>query len=41
MSALLEVAGLTKHFAVKQGALGRVSGHVRAVDGIDFELNAG
>jgi peptide/nickel transport system ATP-binding protein/oligopeptide transport system ATP-binding protein len=38
MSSLLEVRGLTKHFAVRQGALGRVSGHVRAVDGIDFEL---
>ena len=41
MSALLEVAGLTKHFPVKRGAFGFVSGHVRAVDGVDFELKAG
>ena len=41
MSALLEVAGLTKHFPVKRGAFGFVSGHVRAVDGVDFELRAG
>ena len=38
---LLEVAGLAKHFPVKQGALGRVRGHVRAVDGVDFHLNEG
>ena len=38
---LLEVAGLAKHFPVKQGALGRVRGHVRAVDGVDFHLDAG
>ena len=41
MSALLEVAGLAKHFPVKRGAFGFVSGHVRAVDGVDFELRAG
>ena len=41
MSALLEVQGLKKHFAVQQGAFGRVSGYVRAVDGIDFHLPAG
>jgi peptide/nickel transport system ATP-binding protein/oligopeptide transport system ATP-binding protein len=41
MSALLQVSGLTKHFPVKQGALGRTSGHVRAVDGVDFTLEAG
>jgi peptide/nickel transport system ATP-binding protein len=41
MSALLEVAGLSKHFAVRQGAFGLVSGHVRAVDGVDFHLEAG
>ena len=41
MTALLSVAGLAKHFPVKQGAFGRVAGHVRAVDGIDFELKAG
>src|SRR6266853_3322984 len=41
MSALLEVAGLTKHFPVRRGALGLVSGQVRAVDGVDFHLAAG
>ncbi|MCC8428538.1 dipeptide ABC transporter ATP-binding protein [Reyranella aquatilis] len=38
---LLEVQGLAKHFPVRQGAFGRLSGHVRAVDGVDFHLNAG
>ena len=38
---LLEVAGLVKHFPVRRGALGLVSGHVRAVDGIDIHLNEG
>ena len=38
---LLEVAGLAKHFPVKRGAFGFVSGHVRAVDGVDFHLDAG
>ena len=41
MSALLEVSGLAKHFPVRGGAFGLVSGHVRAVDGVDFTLNAG
>ena len=42
MSApLLEVQGLAKHFPVKQGVFGRLSGHVRAVDGVDFHLDAG
>ncbi len=38
---LLQVSGLAKHFPVKRGAFGFVSGHVRAVDGVDFELAAG
>jgi oligopeptide/dipeptide ABC transporter ATP-binding protein len=41
MTALLEVGDLTKHFPVRRGAFGLVSGHVRAVDGIDFHLAAG
>ena len=41
MSPLLEVGGLAKHFAVRGGAFGRVTGHVRAVDGVDFALAAG
>ena len=38
---LLRVQGLVKHFPVRKGILGRVSGAVRAVDGVDFELSAG
>ncbi len=41
MSALLEVAGLAKHFPVKSGLFGRTSAHVRAVDGVDFHVEAG
>jgi ABC-type oligopeptide transport system ATPase subunit len=32
VSALLEVDGLTKHFPVRRGVLGRSTGLVRAVD---------
>ncbi|WP_428684739.1 ABC transporter ATP-binding protein [Reyranella sp.] len=39
--ALLEVRGLQKHFPVKSGAFGLVSGHVRAVDGVDFHVAPG
>jgi peptide/nickel transport system ATP-binding protein/oligopeptide transport system ATP-binding protein len=39
--ALLEVQGLQKHFPVRSGAFGLVSGHVRAVDGVDFHVDAG
>ncbi len=35
---LLEVRGLKKHFPIKKGFLRRVVGHVRAVDGADFDL---
>jgi oligopeptide/dipeptide ABC transporter ATP-binding protein len=38
---LLDVQGLVKHFPVKSGAFGRVSAHVRAVDGVDFHVNEG
>ena len=41
MTPLLQVDGLAKHFPVRRGAFGLVSGHVRAVDGIDFRLVAG
>ena len=41
MSALLEVEGLTKHFPVRRGLLGRARGLVRAVDSISFTLEAG
>ncbi|MFI5029319.1 MAG: ABC transporter ATP-binding protein [Reyranellales bacterium] len=39
--SLLEVQGLVKHFPVKGGAFGGVSAHVRAVDGLDFEVMEG
>ena len=38
---LLEVAGLTKHFSVRRGMLGRSTGLVRAVDSISFGIAAG
>ena len=38
---LLQVEGLTKHFVVRRGVLGRSSGAVRAVDGVDFSIAAG
>jgi oligopeptide/dipeptide ABC transporter ATP-binding protein len=41
MTALLQVSGLTKHFAVKDGLFGRAAGLLRAVDGVDFALAAG
>jgi oligopeptide/dipeptide ABC transporter ATP-binding protein len=42
MSApLLEAKGLTKHFPVTRGLLFRSVGLVRAVDGIDFAIEAG
>src|SRR5262249_58005680 len=41
MTAVLQVEGLAKYFPVRRGAFGLVSGHVRAVDGVDFHLEAG
>ncbi|MFY9509613.1 MAG: dipeptide ABC transporter ATP-binding protein [Rubrivivax sp.] len=38
---LLQVQGLVKHFPVRKGLFGRVTGAVRAVDGVDFTLQAG
>jgi oligopeptide/dipeptide ABC transporter ATP-binding protein len=38
---LLEVNGLKKHFPIRRGLLGRVSGHVHAVDGISFTIGDG
>ena len=40
-SPVLEVEGLTKHFAVRKGVLQRVVGHVHAVDGVSFTIGAG
>jgi oligopeptide transport system ATP-binding protein len=39
--ALLQVQGLVKHFPVRRGVFGRISGAVRAVDGVDLQIQAG
>ena len=41
MSALLEVEGLTKHFPVRRGLLGRATGLVRAGDAVSFTIDVG
>jgi len=38
---LLQVQGLTKHFAIRHGLFGRARGAVQAVDGVDLTLEAG
>jgi oligopeptide/dipeptide ABC transporter ATP-binding protein len=38
---VLSVRGLEKHFPIKEGPLQRVVGHVRAVDGVSFDLRRG
>lgn len=38
---LLSVRGLVKHFPIRRGVLGRTVGHVRAVDGVSFDIHAG
>ena len=38
---LLEVKGLTKHFPIKGGILGREVDRVHAVDGVSFHIDAG
>lgn len=35
---LIEVRGLKKWFPIKKGILGRTVGHVKAVDGLDFDI---
>ena len=35
---LVSVRNLKKHFPVRRGTFGRVRGHLRAVDGVDFDL---
>lgn len=39
--ALLEVKDLKMHFPLQKGMLSRTVGHVRAVDGVSFSLDAG
>ena len=38
---LIEVRNLAKHFPIHKGILNRTVGHVRAVDGISFDLKRG
>ncbi len=38
---ILDLAGLRKDFPVRRGLLGRISGTVRAVDGVDLEVRRG
>lgn len=40
-AALLAVRGLCVHFPIRKGFFQRVQGHVRAVDGVDLQLQAG
>jgi oligopeptide/dipeptide ABC transporter ATP-binding protein len=41
VTALVQVQGLEKHFPVRRGLLRRAVGTIRAVDGVDFEIQAG
>jgi oligopeptide/dipeptide ABC transporter ATP-binding protein len=41
VAEVLRVAGLKKHFPVRRGLLQSVAGHVRAVDGVSFDIQAG
>ncbi len=36
---LLRVTGLKKHFPIKKGLFSKVVGHIRAVDGVSFDIN--
>ncbi len=38
---VVEVRGLKVHFPIRTGAMKRVTGHVKAVDGIDLTIRAG
>jgi len=41
MSAIIEVEGLKKHFALKRGMLARTAAIVKAVDGVSFSIEPG
>jgi oligopeptide/dipeptide ABC transporter ATP-binding protein len=38
---ILEVKGLKKHFPIKTGVFNKTTGHVKAVDGVDFKVFPG
>ena len=38
---LIEVRDLQKLFPIRSGLLARAAGHVRAVDGISFDIRSG
>ncbi len=38
---LVRVENLVKHFPIRSGVFSRVTGHVRAVDGVSFSVRAG
>ena len=40
-SLLLQVTGLKVHFPIRKGLFKRVTGHVKAVDGVSFKIAAG
>lgn len=41
MSNLVQVTNLTKYFPIKQGMFGKEVGHVKAVDGLTFDIRKG
>ena len=38
---ILSISDVTKHYPIREGALQRVVGHVRAVDGVSFDIFPG
>lgn len=40
-NVVLKIEGLKKHFPVRRGFLQRISGWVKAVDGVDFDISEG
>src|SRR3989442_6965639 len=41
MTDLLRVVSLKKYYPIRSGVLGRTLGHVKAVDGVSFEIRRG